>query len=513
MPYKQAAVKYLLFDDKFIGGKEGVHQNLEKPVRRDGPHLLPDKPWESAGIRGDSGMSVIEHGGEYKLWYTLSLGDPDPRIMAELENNIFPGNKGHLDRKILADYISASQFMLCYAVSRDGTNWEKPELGLIEYEGSRNNNIVLIARLGATVFIDHVAPRSERFKIIYGGGPRLEHINLPGNTSPGRIYHAIYGAHSPDGIHWTPYPRPIIPWYTDTTNVCYLDDEKNKYSAFVRWKQGVTYSEGKTFSEKHDNITRAIGRTESRDFSAFPPPVKILEPALADSRPYESGFDYYNSAAMKYPYAPESYFLFISSYYHYSDMLDVHLAASRDGINYSVWDEPFVPLGPEGSFDSRMIYMAAGAFRKDNEIWMYYAGYENNHGYYEQPGSYSRFTGRLGRVSFRMDGFISQCFSGKGGLLTTVPIKFGGDSIRVNADSSAGGELKLELLDESCAPIPGFTAAECEHLFGNYVDRTVKWKGEECLRKLNNRSIRLRFTGKATRLYSFSFCGPGNQDN
>ena len=33
--------------------------------------------------------------------------------------------------------------LVCYAVSRDGVEWKKPNLGLVEYNGSRDNNLVL----------------------------------------------------------------------------------------------------------------------------------------------------------------------------------------------------------------------------------------------------------------------------------------------------------------------------------------------------------------------------------
>jgi hypothetical protein len=29
---------------------------------------------------------------------------------------------------------------MCYAVSEDGLHWEKPNLGLVEYNGSKENN-------------------------------------------------------------------------------------------------------------------------------------------------------------------------------------------------------------------------------------------------------------------------------------------------------------------------------------------------------------------------------------
>ena len=38
-------------------------------------------------------------------------------------------------------YDSRSIFA-CYAESRDGFHWVKPELGLFEFEGSKKNNIV-----------------------------------------------------------------------------------------------------------------------------------------------------------------------------------------------------------------------------------------------------------------------------------------------------------------------------------------------------------------------------------
>jgi len=34
-------------------------------------------------------------------------------------------------------------YYVCYAESTDGKRWSKPDLGLVEFEGNRNNNIVL----------------------------------------------------------------------------------------------------------------------------------------------------------------------------------------------------------------------------------------------------------------------------------------------------------------------------------------------------------------------------------
>ena len=41
---------------------------------------------------------------------------------------------------------------ICYAESTDGINWTRPTLGLVEFEGSKNNNIIMPAE-GVQAFI------------------------------------------------------------------------------------------------------------------------------------------------------------------------------------------------------------------------------------------------------------------------------------------------------------------------------------------------------------------------
>ena len=43
---------------------------------------------------------------------------------------------------------------LCYACSVDGIHWEKPELGLVAFDGSKQNNILMRRVNGAGVFKD-----------------------------------------------------------------------------------------------------------------------------------------------------------------------------------------------------------------------------------------------------------------------------------------------------------------------------------------------------------------------
>lgn len=38
--------------------------------------------------------------------------------------------------------VDGERSYLCLAITRDGTTWEKPSLGLIDFDGSRNNNMI-----------------------------------------------------------------------------------------------------------------------------------------------------------------------------------------------------------------------------------------------------------------------------------------------------------------------------------------------------------------------------------
>ncbi len=446
-PVNIGSSKQLLLDDQLVERKEGFMLTVNPAVKMERPILLPEKTWEHNGIW--CWLSVIDDDGVYKMWYDAV------------------GEDGH--------------HRLCYAFSLDGINWHRPKLGIIEYKGSRDNNIVFEGlpesrhHVG-TVFKDPSAPEAERYKYIFGG-------------RPDRRGHSIYGAYSSDGIKWKLCKEEsIIPWYTDTMNVCFWDEGKEKYVAFVRLNEECRIR----------GQIRAIGRTESERFDDFPPPVKIMEPDSRDP----PDMDLYNSAAVKYPYASDVYLMFPSAFYHKHDTLDVQLATSRDGVNFIRWrTPPFLRLGPAGSFDSMEVYMGVGMLKVGDELWMYYGGFNVGHSDTKpKPG-----LGGIGMARVRLDGFISQDASPSGGNLLTVPLKFKGERLFLNMDGSAGGWLKVEILDENGRPIKGFSEKDADPLFGNNTHKLVTWRGRCNVSSLRDRIIKLRFIGRNVKLYAFQF--------
>ena len=462
--------KQLLFDDALVEAKEGFTTTMNPATRTNTPVLASEKPWESHGC---SNPTVMLDEGVYKMWYSANGEDGVPRD--------------------------------CYATSTDGIHWKRPNIGLIDYQGSRENNIISLNLNHGSIFKDPSAEPEQRFKCIlgagkydyvsvYGGGARFRYDENPPDTWH---YGSVGGLYSPDGIHWTPCEKLIMPWYTDTRNVAFWDDRLQKYVAYVRWNEYLRAEDG---AQRGSFDYRAIARSESADFENFPVPEKILEPDFDDPEDADMwGGGLYDTAAVKYPFADDAYLIFTAAYYHTTDALDIQLATSRDGIHFTRWREPFVRLGPAGAFDSMMLYMGVGVLPIGDELRLYYTGYDQPH----DKVTGEEYRPAIGSALLRLDGFVSQDAGGQEGWLTTLLFTCEGDHLEVNMDGSARGWLKVEILDEGLQPLKGFTEADADRLGGSSTSQTVTWNGEQDLSALKGQTVRLRLVGQSVKLYAF----------
>ncbi len=273
------------------------------------------------------------------------------------------------------------RYCYCYARSKDGVTWEKPNLGLIEYKGSKQNNIVLTGVVETTVFIDPVAPAEARFKTISA-------MHWPDPKRAGLYVHT-----SPDGIHWKMSDTRVLPLLPDTANQAFYDSRLKKYVANIRvWAP-----------------MRKVGRVEMDDITKPWPFDKTVKPyhiwgedkipVPSHEVPIVFGYDehdpvpsdHYNAACVQYPWADQAYFLFPSAYRHFPEppigkygndgLVDIQMATSRDGVKWTrLSREPYVALGTQDEVDRGQLYMAVGMLRRGGKIFQYYGGYQVSHG-------------------------------------------------------------------------------------------------------------------------------------
>ncbi|HJN17513.1 MAG TPA: hypothetical protein QGH10_18550, partial [Armatimonadota bacterium] len=159
--------------------------------------------------------------------------------------------------------------------------------------------------------------------------------------------------------------------------------------------------------------------------------------------------------------------------------------------------------GMEGSFDSLTMYMTRGMHIVGDEIWMYYIGFDDPHT--GNKDAMERAT--LSRVVLRKDGFTCVESDYDGGEFTTPPVRFGGNQLILNIDTSAMGLARVEIQDEGGATVEGYGLDDCDRIHSaNSTARVVSWNGDASVGALAGRPVRLRFELEyGTKLYAFRF--------
>lgn len=360
----------------------------------------------------------------------------------------------------------------CVAESPDGIAFTRPSLGLWEWEGSKDNNIVW---MGAgthnfTPFLDTnpEAPADQRFKALASAGPKAQLVAFV----------------SADGYSWRKLrEEPVITKGAfDSQNLAFWDPVRKLYVEYHRGFQ---------------NGFRDIMTSTSHDF------INWTEPQWLD---YGSPLDehLYTNAITPYFRAPHIYLGFPNRYVpgrkkvqaHKDDGVDdALLMSSRDMLRFERWREAFVrPTLDEENWTDRNNYVAWGIVPlNEREIGIY------------STDHYRHKSARLVLNTIRTDGFASIYADMTGGQMLTRPFTFTGKRLEVNYASSAAGSLKFALCDEAGESLESFGLAESEVLFGNELAHTVSWGGRSELSGLAGKTVRLRVNLKDADLFSFRF--------
>ena len=185
----------LFLDNVMVGRMVGGAQRVfHRPVPRD-VVIKFDQPWEGM----TSGTATVFQDGDRCRMYYRGGGD-----------------------------ASREEFA-CYAESRDGIQWTKPNLGLFEFNGSRKNNIVWKGvAVGSWVpFRDDnpQCPPAARYKAIG--------LRVTGKWDAGAVKE-LMPFQSADGIHWRSMgDKGIInDGFFDSQNVVFWDPNTPSYRAY-----------------------------------------------------------------------------------------------------------------------------------------------------------------------------------------------------------------------------------------------------------------------------------------
>ena len=448
----------LFVDDYLIDELDGARQVLHRPTPRE-VAIVHDAPWEGNICFYHT---VFQDGDLYRMYH----------------------RGAHSESKT----GKASAQVVCYAESRDGIHWEKPELGLVEHEGSKKNNIIL-----------GDGPGSHNFAPFKDANPDCkpdERYKALGSTKGGLI-----AFKSADGIRWSLIrDQPVITKGAfDSQNLAFWDPLRREYRAYWRiFTAGVT-----TEKNWKPGGFRAIRTAASPDFLNWGPHTDLT---YVDS-PAEH---LYTNQITPYFRAPHIYMGFPKRFmpsrklaeHRLPGISDACFMTSRDGHLFHRWGEAFVRPGlQKDRWVCRNNMIAWGIVSTKSDI----AGGPAELSFYVVEGYYSGDSCQTRRYTLRTDGFVSVQAPLAGGRVVTKPITFEGKELAVNFSTSAAGGLQVEIQDVDGKPIEDFTLDDCPVIFGDELERTVAWKNGSDVSKLAGRPVRLVFALEDADLYSIRF--------
>ena len=450
-----------LFVDRFlISEMHGTELRMQTPVDR-GMVVAYDKPWEGLFC---AYATVLHDRDRYRLYFRGL-----PTAKQEEKNGT----------------------VTCYAESPDGIHWNKPELGLIEVNGSTRNNVILADPAFSSDFSPLIdtrpgVPAEERYKA------------LAGTMRTGLVAFV-----SADGIHWRKLrEEPVLPKTKqpsfDSQNLAFWSEAEGRYVCYFRTFKQVP---GK-------GRIRWISRTTSKDFLNWEPPVEM---SFGDA-PAEH---LYVNQTSPYFRAPHLYISIAARFWpgrrvitdeqaaaigvdpgYYNDDSDAVFFTSRGGNRYDrTFLESFVRpgIGPQ-NWVSRTNYPALNVVQTGPAEMSVYIN--RNYG---QP------TAHLNRYSMRLDGFAAVHAPYAGGEMRTKPLRFRGRMLELNYSTSAAGSVRVEIQDAGGKPLPGFALEDCPEIIGDEIGRVVAWKSGKDVSALAGKTVRLRFVMRDADLFAMQF--------
>lgn len=470
----------LLLDGANFSKIENLSFRLHSPVPAE-KVLEFDAPWEGQkyfGISAVGYVTVFHDQDRYRMYYASWFG-----------HRLKPGDP--------------SRQFTCYAESNDGIHWRKPNLGVVEFEGSKQNNIL---RQGGRTshnfapFIDSKPgiPADERYKAVGGNGKAFVFASADGMTWRKLHEDPVLTGEEPafdrhGAWRWGNNPkaeRAIL----DSLNVSFWDARAGHYVLFFR-----AYIHGKLRNGRgRSNVMRYVFRCTSKDFRNWsePAPIRFDEPPRQWRHElYTTGLHPYFRARHLYvgfplrsiPRTPlagtssglgESAFLF-----------------SRDTEEFRIFAEPFLPSGRDHrNWTKHGNMMAWGILHTaDDELSVYFMQHDHQD------------TTHLRRGVLRVDGFVSlHAHPYEWGEATTRPLVFDGKRLEINASTTASGDLFATILDaQTGEAIEGFEKSQ--EFYGDKISHTVVWPSGEDVSGLAGRPLRVRFQMRGADLYAFRF--------
>ncbi len=435
---------FFLCDRRVVEDYWMVERFVRRPHRHPkNPLLVRNRPWEGTGPYLGGTVLFDPELGKFMMWYSV-------------------WNKEAYEKNMPFSYN------VCYAESRDGISWTKPELGVFKYDGDTRNNCI---RLGTdkTQGIDVcINPRPDRYP-----GRFLAIHNQKGG---------VFVSYSDDGKAFTRLcSRPAIPYHSDTHNNFVYDEVRDRWLMYCRPRAWAGYHR------------RRVAVQLSKDLCSWTHERTILVPTETEIP------EYYGMTVFR---RGDMFFGIVKIYDMKTGSMHGELAWSGDGISWEMHPKhpSFISLGRKGSWDGGMVTAAESPVIIGKKMLFYYGGFPLDHNQMteENVGSIGLMEGELDRmVGMRPNA------EDEGTILTRPLLKQTGDLfINCTVEQDRGGAVLAELRTDDNRPISGFTLADCDGVSHSGFEEKVTWRGRS-LSEASADEFRIFFQLTDAAIYTF----------
>jgi hypothetical protein len=390
---------------------------------------------------------------------------------------------------------------MAYAESEDGVHWIKPNLGLVEWHGSRENNLCLIEAEETPVYSDGLCVlydpedpvADRRYKAAFiRFGPRSTLRALGGDSQ--RPASTMVTATSSDGLRWQliDASQPAL-------------DEKFEVGSIYRFG-GMYHASGQQVPPW---VTLTDGRPCGRAVTVYQSPdfvhwssAKSLAFVRPGYVPMASGLgaEIHLGAST---WNRGNVLVGLYGIWHGApgadgrplDLRDVRidlgLVVSNDGLHFRepVPNFTVIPRGDFGEDWDSVALLQGGAFANmGDKTYIWYSHWD------------CTFSGlhlqAIGLATLRRDSFgnLSRRFRGHEGHFITCPVQFDTPvQIYINAEGlSPNSPLLVEVLNAQNRPLSGYTSEDCVPVTEAGLRQIVRWKHQQALTIPSGEMIKIR---------------------
>jgi hypothetical protein len=482
------------FDDVSIPHSQNLRLEMQAPEKH------PANPVVRRGTAGTPDAmgvqfygSVIREGGRFRMWYVAYDDDTSNKI-------------------------ASSRWRAAYAESDDGVHWEKPSLGLVEYRGNTNNNLVLTdpAPLGLVnlkVLRDPEDPNpGQRYKI-------STHVYFRHNTRLGTL--APFA--SADGLRWRLLAdaKPVEAELLEKDLVLPAIHFE-PCGGLYKW-DGMFYVCGQNAMNAtrpyHGRVTRMY---RSADFTHWSQTssvgfVRATQHTLLGAGRSLEGEQNHEGISV---WNRRNVLLGVYGRWHgaaeWKDItVDLGFVVCNDGIHFRepAHEWTFLHHGRDGEWDEGGLLQGQGFENIGARTFIYYGAWD--------PRQRGAPRGGVGIVTLPRDRFaalvVEEAGKGPGDyqlpaitsefVTAAIPVKTGTPHrLYLNADGlGADAALRVELLGADERPLPAYSGKDAAVIFQSGFQTPVVWNGRKEARDLPERiRIRVTFEGKRNTGIRFS---------